>query len=255
MGPGYGCGELTVVAEPNPQSPIVRERVGDVAILRLNRPDKRNALDSAGLAVLVAALDELAADESLRVLVLSTTSSAAFCAGADVGEVLDADRGVARMHSFTRLYAAIAQFPVPTIAVCVGSCVGAGAEIAAGCDLRVGGENVKLSWAGGRLGVPVGPARLTPLVGLSRAKDLVFTGRVLGVAEAESCGLFQRTAAAEDAEAAALELANAVAAQSPSGTRTLKRMFCDLESTAQRVAYENERLMQFQRHGTGLPTG
>lgn len=237
------------------QDPVVRERVGDIEILRLNRPDKHNALDSASLTVLIAALDELAADESLRALVLSTTNVTALCAGADIGEVLDADGGVARMELFTRVYAAIEQFPVPTIAVCVGSCVGAGAEIAAGCDLRVGGDNLKLSWAGARLGVPVGPARLTPLIGLAGAKDLVFTGRTLGLAAAQSYGLFQRTAAAAGAEGAALELATTIAGQSADGVRRLKRMFRDLESTAQRVAYENERLMDFQRNGTGLPTG
>ncbi len=116
------------------------------------------------------------------------------------------------MAAFTAMYAAIEQFPVPTIAVCVGNCVGAGAEIAAGADLRVGGDNLKLAWAGARLGVPVGPARLTPLVGLARAKDLVFTGRTVGADEAERLGLLQRVAPAEQAEAAALELAAAVAA-------------------------------------------
>jgi enoyl-CoA hydratase/carnithine racemase len=236
-------------------APVLRERNGGVEIVRLNRPDKRNALDSASVELLVTALEDLAADPELRVLVLSSTNPRAFCAGADVGEVLDRDGGLARMNAFTRLYALIEQFPVPTIAVCVGNCVGAGAEIVAGCDLRVGGDNLALSWAGARLGVPVGPARLVPLIGLARAKDLILTGRVLRMAEAESYGLIQRTAAAADAEATALELAAALVAQSPAGLRAVKQMFRDLESTQQRVAYENERLMDFQRNGSGLPTG
>jgi enoyl-CoA hydratase/carnithine racemase len=236
-------------------APVLRERNGGVEIVRLNRPDKRNALDSASVELLVTALEDLAADPELRVLVLSSTNPRAFCAGADVGEVLDRDGGLARMNAFTRLYALIEQFPVPTIAVCVGNCVGAGAEIVAGCDLRVGGDNLALSWAGARLGVPVGPARLVPLIGLARAKDLILTGRVLRMAEAESYGLIQRTAAAADAEATALEIAAALVAQSPAGLRAVKQMFRDLESTQQRVAYENERLMDFQRNGSGLPTG
>ena len=93
------------------------------------------------------------------------------------------------MEAFARFYAAIDAFPAPTIAVCVGNCVGAGAELVAGCDLRVGGDNLKLAWAGSRLGVPVGPARLAPLIGLSKAKELVFTGRVVGMEEAERVGL------------------------------------------------------------------
>ena len=93
------------------------------------------------------------------------------------------------MEAFARLYAAVEAFPAPTIAVCVGNVVGAGAELACGCDLRVGGDNLKLVFPGARLGVPVGPARLVPLVGLGKAKELIFTGRVVGVDEADALGL------------------------------------------------------------------
>jgi enoyl-CoA hydratase/carnithine racemase len=237
-------------------APVLRQRLGaGIEILRLNRPDRRNALDTASLAVLTDALRELANDPQLRVLVLSTTRVRALCAGADVGERLDREGGIARMAAFTELYNLIDEFPVPTIAVCVGNCVGAGAEIVAGCDLRVGGDNLELAWAGARLGIPVGPARLAPLIGVSRAKDLVLTGRVIGMAEAAACGLLQRTAAADDAEDVALELAATVAAQSAVGVRVLKHMFRELDGTARRIGYENERLMDFQRHGHGLPTG
>lgn len=235
-------------------APVLRERIAEgIEIVRLNRPGKRNALDSATLALLNDTLDDLAADADLRVVVLSTTSVRAFCAGADVGELLDTAAGVARMASFTRMYSAIDAFPVPMIAVCVGNCVGAGAEIVAGSDLRVGGDNLQLSWAGARLGVPVGPARLAPLIGVARAKDLVFTGRRIGMDEAMALGLLQQTAAAGRTESAALDLARAIAAQSPGGTRVLKQMFRDLDRTPERVAYENEKLMQFQQHGAGLP--
>jgi enoyl-CoA hydratase/carnithine racemase len=236
------------------EPPVLLERVESaIAVLRLNRPDKRNALDSATLALLNETLDDLAADETLRALVVSTTDPTALCAGADVAEILDADGGVARMAAFTRMYAAIDAFPVPVIAVCVGNCVGAGAEIAAGADLRVGGDNLKLAWAGARLGVPVGPARLAPLIGLSRAKDLVLTGRVVGMAEARELGLLHRCATAQEAEAVAVALAGEVAAQSPAGIRVLKQMFRDLDRTAERIAYENERLLHFQQHGAGIP--
>jgi enoyl-CoA hydratase/carnithine racemase len=224
-------------------------------VIRLNRPDKRNALDTATLTELIAALDRLAADDALRALVLSTTSTRALCAGADVTEALDAAGGVARMAAFTRLYAHLDAFPVPTIAVCVGNCVGAGAEIAAGSDLRVGGDNLRLAWAGARLGVPVGPARLAPLIGVSRAKDLVLTGRVVGMDEAAAIGFLNRTAAAADAEAVALELATAIVAQSAPGVRVLKQMFRDLDDSARRVEHENALLLEFQRTGAGLPRG
>jgi enoyl-CoA hydratase/carnithine racemase len=235
---------------------VLRERLGaGIEILRLNRPEKRNALDTASLDVLTTTLEELAHDPELRALVISTSSVRALCAGADVSEQLDRDGGITRMAAFTRLYQLVDEFPVPTIAVCVGNCVGAGAEIAAGCDLRVGGDNLKLAWAGARLGVPVGPARLAPLIGVSRAKDLVFTGRVVGMDEARELGLLHRTTSADDAEAAALDLARAVVGQNPGGVRVLKQMFRDLDRTGERIAYENERLLHFQQHGAGLPRG
>lgn len=214
-------------------TPLLRERRDDgIEVLRINRPDKRNALDTATLRLINAALTELAQDPDLRVLVISTTSTTALCAGADVGEPLDAAGGVVRMQAFAELYRLIDETPVPTVAVCVGNCVGAGAEIVAGCDLRVGGDNLKLAWAGARLGVPVGPARLTQLVGLARAKDLVYTGRPIGMDEAASYGLLQRTATADEAEAAAIELAVAITRQSADGVRVLKQMFRELERSA-----------------------
>lgn len=235
---------------------IQRERLEHgIEILRLDRPAARNALDSATLAEVEAALAELAADEDLRVLVFSTTSERALCAGADVAEPLTREQGIARMEAFGRFYSAIEAFPAPTVCVCVGNCVGAGAELVAGCDLRVGGDNLKLAWAGATLGVPVGPARLVPLVGLSRAKELIFTGRVVDVGEAAALGLLHRTAPAALAETAAIDLAREIAANPSEGLRRLKAMFRDYEGTAERVRRENETLVEWQRHGAGLPQG
>jgi enoyl-CoA hydratase len=232
---------------------LQRERRDAVEIVRLDRPEVRNAMDTALLEELVGVLRELAADPGLRALVLSTTSERALSAGADVGEDLDAAGGVARMELFTELYAALDEFTAPTVAVCVGNCVGAGAELAAGCDLRVAGDNLKLAWAGGRLGVPVGPARLVPLIGLSRAKELILTGRVVGAEEAERIGLAHRVTPAALAEAAAVELAGQAGQGPVEAMRGLKAMFRELEHSAERVALENARLLEFQRHGAGLP--
>lgn len=230
--------------------------MGDgIEVVRLDRPEVRNALGTQSIADLRAALAGLAADPDVRVLVLSTTSTQGFCAGADVGEELDHAGGVARMEAFARLYADLDAFPAPVICVCVGNVVGAGAELAAGSDLRVGGDNLKLAWAGARLGVPVGPARLVPLVGLSVAKDLVFTGRVIGMDEAQRLGLLQRTAPAAEAEAAAIALAREIAPHPPEGMRRLKAMFREGEGTAARIARENVHLVDFQRDGAGLPQG
>ncbi len=237
-----------------PTTSVLLERRPDgVAVLRLDRPDARNALDSASLMQLLAALDELRRDPSVRAVVFSTTSERALCAGADVAEALDRAGAVARMEAFARLYAAVDAFPAPTICVCVGNVVGAGAELAAGCDLRVGGDNLKLAWAGARLGVPIGPARLVPLVGLGTAKDWIYGGRAIGMEEAATARFLQRTAPAGEAEAVALALAGELAAHPPEGLRQLKAMFRAYEGLATRIADENERIVAFQRDGAGLP--
>jgi enoyl-CoA hydratase/carnithine racemase len=235
---------------------LSRERLDDgIEVIRLDRPEVRNAMDTAMLAELDSVLTELAADGALRALVFSTTSERALCAGADVGEQLDHAAGVARMEAFARLYAAVEAFPAPTIAVCVGNVVGAGAELACGCDLRVGGDNLKLVFPGARLGVPVGPARLVPLVGLGKAKELIFTGRVVGVDEADALGLLARRSTPEGAEAAALQLAREIAAHPPEGLRHLKGLFRAYEGTEDRVIRENAEIVEFQRTGGGLPYG
>ena len=233
---------------------LERERLdGGIEVLRLNRPEQRNAFDSALLAAVNDSLEDLASDSDLRVLVLSSTSSRALSAGADVAEELGAEGGVARMEAFARMYAQVSTFPVPTIGVCVGHCVGAGAEVAAACDLRVAGDNMKARWVGSLHGVPVGPARLAPLVGDALAKDLIFTSRVLGAEEAERAGFVRSVHPAEEAEVAALALAEELATRPVVGLRRMKRLFLELGDGAARVEHENRELVDFQRHGAGLP--
>lgn len=227
----------------------------NVVVLRLDRPEQRNAFDCELLGLLIDRLRELSVDEELRAVIFSTTSERAFSAGADVAERLDAEGGVRRMGLFAELYETVVDFPVPMIAVCVGNVVGAGTELALGADLRVAGDNLKLQMVGGRLGVPVGPARLVPLVGLSVAKDLLLTGRVVGADEAVELRLAQRVAPAAEAESVAIELADEIAAHDPAGVRQIKRMLHRFEESRERVMRENTLLMAFQMAGSGLPQG
>ena len=250
---GHAQGGRGPAGVPSRAVTIQRERIDGVEVLRLDRPAQRNAFDSAMLAEVNDALDELASDETLRVLVFSTTSPDALSAGADVAEELDAHEGVARMEAFARMYAGVVGFPLPTVCVCVGHCVGAGAELAAGCDLRIAGDNMKARWVGVRHGVPVGPARLAPLVGEAIAKDLIFTSRMLGAEEAEEVGFVREVHPAAEAEAKAIELAQELATRPPAGLRELKRLFLEFSGTPDRVQQENRALVEFQRSGAGLP--
>jgi enoyl-CoA hydratase len=224
-----------------------------IALLRIDRPEARNAIDTAMLNELLGHLASARDDDTVRALVLSSTDHMALSAGADVREELDAEGRVRRMELFARLYDELTAFPKPTIAACHGSCVGGGAEIAVACDLRVGGSNLRLRFPGAALGVPVGPARLVNLCGLSVAKYLLLTAREVGAEQALRWGLVHRVAPAPATEGAALELAAAVASNPPEAVARLKRMLHDWDGVEERSRVEGEGQVEWQRSGSGLP--
>ena len=223
-----------------------------VALLRLERPDARNAIDTRMLEEL---LEHLAAggDDAVRVLVISSSDQMGLSAGADVKEKLDEEGKVRRMQLFADLYDAIVAFPKPTVAACHGDVVGGGAEIAVACDLRVGGANLRLRFPGAALGVPVGPARLVTLCGLATAKYLLFTSRTISADEALRLGLVNRVAPAASTEEAALELAAAVAAHPPEAVAHLKRMLHEWDDVEGRSKAEGVGQVEWARTGPGLP--
>lgn len=225
-----------------------------VALLRLERPDARNALNTQLLAELLEHIAVARADESVRVLVFSSSDHLGLSAGADLREELDAEGKVARMQLFSDLYDAIVSFPKPTIAVCHGDVVGGGAEIAVACDMRVGGSNLRLRFPGAALGVPVGPARLVTLCGLATAKYLLLSSRTIGADEALRLGLVNRVAPAAGTEEAALELAAGVAAHPPEAVQRLKRMLHEWDDVVGRSAQEGRGQVEWARAGAGLPS-
>jgi len=191
-------------------------------------------------------------DEAVRVLVVSSTDHMGLSAGADVREELDAEGRVRRMELFAKLYDDLTAFPRPTIAACHGSCVGGGAEVAVACDLRVAGSNLRLRFPGGALGVPVGPARLVTLCGLSVAKYLLLTAKDVGADQALRWGLVHRVAPAASTEEAALELAASVAQNPPAAVATLKRMLHEWDGVEGRSRAEGAGQVEWQRSGPGL---
>jgi enoyl-CoA hydratase len=224
-----------------------------VALLRLERSDARNAINTAMLEELLGHLASARDDEAVRVLVISSNDHLGLSAGADVREDLDADGGVHRMELFAQLYNELTDFPKPTVAACHGAVVGAGAEIVVACDLRVAGGNLRLKFPGGELGVPVGPARLVTLCGLSAAKYLLLTARNVSADEAFRMGLVHRVAPAARTEEAALELAGEVAAHPPEAVSRLKRMLLSWDGVVERSADEGRGQVEWQRSGPGLP--
>jgi enoyl-CoA hydratase len=185
------------------------EREGAAAILTIDRPGRRNAVDAATAEALRRGLERFEADEDARVLVLTGTGEA-FCAGADLKAIdLDVDHPGGPM-GFTRLT------PLkPTIAAIDGWCLAGGLELAVWCDLRIATPGSTFGCFERRWGVPLidgGTQRLPRLIGLGRAMDMILSGRAVGAEEAERIGLV--TAVVEPGRhlERALELAERLAA-------------------------------------------
>jgi enoyl-CoA hydratase/carnithine racemase len=224
-----------------------------VALLQLDRPDARNAINTQMLSELLEHVAAARTDDAVRVLVVSSTDHMGLSAGADVREELDDAGRVRRMELFAQLYDGLTGFPKPTVAVCHGACVGGGAEIAVACDLRVGGGNLRLRFPGAALGVPVGPARLVTLCGLSVAKYLLLTAKEVAADDAHRWGLVHVVVPAARTEDAAIQLATQVAAHSPEAVARLKRMLHDWDSVEERSRVEGEGQVEWQLSGPGLP--
>ena len=215
-----------------------------VADVRLNRPDKMNALDGAMFAALVEAGDHVAADPAVRAVVLSGEGKG-FCAGLDVGAFMggggagDGD-GDQPADSFSVLggraegrIANVAQqvaytwteMAVPVIAAVHGVALGGGIQIALGADIRIVAPDARLSVLEIRWGLlpdMTGLQMLPRLVGLDVAKELAFTGRMVSGTEAVEIGLATRVA--DDPRAAALELAAEIAGKNPAAIRGTKAL-------------------------------
>ncbi|MEZ5077058.1 MAG: enoyl-CoA hydratase/isomerase family protein [Solirubrobacterales bacterium] len=224
-----------------------------VAVVRLERAEARNALNTQMLAELLKHLSVARSDEAVRVLVFSSTDQLGLSAGADVREQLDAEGRVRRMQMFADLYDEVVAFPKPTVAACHGDVVGGGAEIAVACDIRVGGSNLRMRFPGAALGVPVGAARLITLCGLAAAKYMLLTSRTIGADEALRLGLVSRVAPAAATDDAALELAAGIAAHPPKGVARLKRMLHEWDDVEGRSAAEGVGQVEWAKVAPGLP--
>jgi enoyl-CoA hydratase len=224
-----------------------------VALLRLDRPAARNAINTQMLEEMLAHLRSARDDDSVRVVVISSTDHMGLSAGADIRERLDEEGKVRRMQLFADLYDEITAFPKPTIAACHGDVIGGGAEVAVACDLRVAGSNLRMRFPGAALGVPVGPARLATLCGLATAKYLLLTARIVSADEALRMGLVHRVAPAAATQEAALGLAAEVAANPPEAVAQLKRMLHQWDGVEDRSRAEGRGQVEWQRSGPGLP--
>lgn len=211
-------------------------RDGATATLLLNRPDKRNALTVAMWRAIPELLAPLTQDRTLRLLIVRGAGGV-FAAGADIAEfeTIYATREAAIENHLIIQAAmtAVETFPAPTVAAIEGACVGGGCGLALACDLRYAADTARLGITPGKLGLAYGVSdtrRLVNAVGLSAAKDILFTGRLLDAAEALRVGLVDKVTPTPDLAPTLAHLTLQLAQASSHTARTTKTILAMLKA-------------------------
>lgn len=216
---GKGVGRLN-------WSNLVFRRETNIGILSINRPDALNALNSSVLEELIQAIDMANKDEEVHVLIL-TGEGRAFVAGADIGEMKDMSPTDARKFAETGidLFRKIELMEKPVIAAVNGFALGGGCELAMSCDIRIASEKAKFGQPEVGLGITPGFAgtqRLGRLVGIGRAKELIYTSDIIDADEAYRIGLVNKVVAPEELMGKAMEMAEKIASKSQLAVRYAK---------------------------------
>ncbi len=195
---------------------ITLEIDGAIAVLTINRPEKRNAVDNQTVEDIDAALEKIEKNPDLRVMILTGAGEKAFVAGADVNELAKRDTRLGRTETRRRqeVYTRIEQLEIPSIAAINGWAVGTGLEIAMACSMRVASEKARLGQPEVKLGITPGAGgtqRLPRLVGMGRALEMILTGDPVTADEAKAMGLVNRVVPHDQVMAEAKKLAETIA--------------------------------------------
>lgn len=243
---------------------------GPIARLTLNRPERRNAFNDVMYQESIHALQSLEGNKAVRALVIAGNGPA-FCAGADLGAVVEggrADRGQRSnddiredlRRSVQRIIVALRHVEVPTIAMINGPAVGAGFDVASACDLRVASPKARFMVAFTRVGLFPGSGGcwLMPrAVGLAKALELIFTGDFMEAEEAKQIGYLNRLVPEAQLEQATMELAQKVASGPPIALRLAKMQVyqglnLDLEAALEFAAAAETITLTSQDHVEGV---
>jgi 3-hydroxypropionyl-coenzyme A dehydratase len=176
---------------------IQLEPQDDIAILRINRPEALNAINVDVISELSKMIDILAADDSIKVVILTGAGERSFCAGADISYMVNIDPMQAERYatSAQSVINRIERLEKPVIAAVNGFALGGGCELAMACDIRIASSNAKIGQPEVTIGIPPGwggTQRLMRLVGPAKAKELIFTGKMIAADEAYQIGLVNK---------------------------------------------------------------
>lgn len=205
---------------------LLLKKEGNICILTINRPKALNALNSRVLEELSDAVDQIEKDKDIYVVII-TGEGKAFVAGADILEMKDMTSEAARKFAKQGLevFRKIELMEKPVIAAVNGFALGGGCELAMCCDIRVASEKAKLGQPEVGLGITPGFAgtqRLSRLVGIAKAKELIFTGDMIDAKEAEKIGLVNKVVTHEELMSTAIELAKKIASKGQIAVRYSK---------------------------------
>ncbi|MCE9583999.1 MAG: enoyl-CoA hydratase/isomerase family protein [Planctomycetes bacterium] len=198
----------------------VTDRLG---VITINRAEVRNAIDQTVVTEITAALDDL--KDKVGCLIITGAGDKAFAAGADIAQLRDRNREDALKGINTTMFRKVEDFPAPVIAAIKGFALGGGCELAMACDIRVAGESAKFGQPEVGLGIIAGAGatyRLARLVGVGRAKELLFTARIIDAKEAERIGLVNRLVPDVDVMTEAKKLAAEILKNAPLAVRLTK---------------------------------
>lgn len=208
---------------------ILLDRDDAIAIITLNRPKQLNALNAATLDDIGAALDQLAADDAVRAIIITGSGDRAFAAGADIGElaqIQSASEGRRMAQRTHQLWRKMADLPKPIIAAINGFALGGGLELALACDIRIASDTAQIGLPEVSLGIMPGwggTQRLARLAGPSAAKLLMMTGDRIDANEAYRLGIVERVAPAAELIDVARQLAQKIAGLPPLSIDAIKQ--------------------------------
>ncbi|MEC7584517.1 MAG: enoyl-CoA hydratase-related protein [Planctomycetota bacterium] len=226
---------------------VLCERRGSCLLVTLNAPERRNAIDLEMVQGLHKVLDEHQEDGELAAIVITGAGAKAFAAGADIAQLRDRTSEDAKAAINSKIFNRIEEFPAPVIAAVRGFALGGGCELAIACDLRVLGESAKMGQPEVKLGIIPGAGgtyRLPRLVGLGKARELIYTGRIIDAAECLRIGLANEVVADEQVVERALAVAEEIAKNGRQAVRSAKRATNELSRPGQANAMEFESSLQ-----------
>lgn len=224
-----------------PNNELLKELRDRICILTLNRPEKRNSLSPTLLKQLTATLQELAAEDEVRVIIIRGAGDKSFCAGYDLNQ-LPTGNGIADaegINPFETAMETVRNFPYPVIAMLNGYAFGGGCDLAVSCDIRIGADDIKIGMVPAKLGVVYsanGLKRFLRVIGQARTRELFFSGRHYPAPFLREIGFLNYLLPRAELEAFTWAMAEEIAANAPLSLKGIKRILGLIEDSTHLTA-------------------